>query len=116
MRNPRQPKHRILIHDIGRVEDEGALVEVHSRGGSLLNLKRLIETFSKDHALDIRTIYNTKLGASYLGVIFAPHNAASASDRLDDFLIKRHEFRISGYFSDAVAAASTSPQERDRQE
>lgn len=104
MPTPDAPRHRLNLADIGRIEQDGILVEVHSRGGSLFGFKKLIDELSKRQALEIRTLYDNKLGAGYLGVVFAEHNAQLAAEKLDEFLSHHDEFSISGYFSDAVEA------------
>src|SRR5688572_778862 len=101
----RPPKHRLRIHDIGHIREDGTMVEIHSRGGSLLSLKRVIDAFNKRKSLGIKTIYNTRLGAGRLEVIFADDNASEAADMLDELMAKNHEFNVQGYFSDSLAAA-----------
>src|SRR5688500_4119843 len=100
MPETRRPKHKLRIHDIGHIQEDGTRVEIYSRGGSLLSLKRIIDAYSKRESLGIKTSYNTKTGAGRLDVIFADKNATKAADMLDDYIARNYEFNVQGYFGD----------------
>ena len=100
----------IHIRKAGLLYPERTIVEVYSQGGSIIELRELIDKRSVAEKLGIKTEYKSNLGAAHIDVIFPKATNLQAARKLDAYFAINSENGFARAVENAVPPIQIKPE------